>query len=61
MFSKFIVSNALSDLRNIGEEYYVNENSFEYVKKLSPANVAGMILNMVDLTSIQKLKVSSKE
>ncbi|MBQ6218649.1 MAG: IS4 family transposase [Methanosphaera sp.] len=46
MFSKLIVSNALGNLRNISKKYYVDENSFIYVKKLTPENVAGIIMNM---------------
>lgn len=45
MFSKVIVSNTLSNLRNIGKEYYVNQNSFSYTKKLTTENTAGIILN----------------
>lgn len=45
MFSKAIVSNTISNLRNIDEKYYVDENSFKYSKKLTPENTAGIILN----------------
>ena len=45
MFSKVIVSNTISNLRNIGKEYHVDENSFVYAKKLTAENVAGIILN----------------
>ena len=45
MFSKVIVSNTLSNLRNIDNKYYVDENSFLYSKKLTPENTAGIILN----------------
>ena len=44
MFSKVIVSNTLSNLRNISKKYYVNENSFIYSKKLTAENTAGIIL-----------------
>lgn len=45
MFSKAIVSNTISNLRNIDNKYYVDENSFLYSKKLTPENTAGIILN----------------
>ena len=45
MFSKLIVSNTLSNLRNISKKYYVDENSFLYTKKLTAENTAGIILN----------------
>ena len=45
MFSKLAVSNTLSNLRNISPEYYVDENSFQYAKKLTAENTAGIILN----------------
>lgn len=45
MFSKLIVSNTLSNLRNISNKYYVDDNSFQYAKKLTAENTAGIILN----------------
>ncbi|MDO5826598.1 MAG: IS4 family transposase, partial [Methanosphaera sp.] len=45
MMSKLIVSKTLSNLRDIDEKYYIGENSFQYVKKLTPENVAGIILD----------------
>ena len=45
MFSKVIVSNTLFNLRNISKEYYVDENNFQYTKKLTAENTAGIILN----------------
>jgi len=43
MFSKVIVSNTLSNLRNISKKYYVDEYSFQYSKKLTAENIAGII------------------
>lgn len=45
MFSKVIVSNTISNLRNIDKKYYVDENSFQYAKKLTAENTAGIIMN----------------
>lgn len=45
MFSKLIVSNTLSNLRNINEKYYIDENSFQYAKKLTAENTAGIIMD----------------
>ena len=44
MFSKLIVSNALSNLLNINEKYYVSPECFQYTKKLSAEYVAGTIM-----------------
>ena len=45
MFSKVIISNTLFNLRNISKEYHVDENNFQYTKKLTAENTAGIILN----------------
>jgi len=44
MFSKVIVSNTISNLRNIDHKYYVDESCFQYAKKLTAENTAGIIL-----------------